>query len=247
MKNKFVIYGSNDSFDSNVMVFVDKIPDPKKAKKMCEEMEQELSTCFAVLEFPKKNVKVNLGVMGFGVLEDVFEGFPEEMNNVLFETYKYHLYEKQRQTHHLDISEKIRFSLGKKLNYVIDKILYMLSESDRKEEVVSLSDLKQKILFLRKLNLNQEIIFEPKDEARFCLDYKKDQYKEFLNYVAQGCGQSILLHSNLELYTKAEIWENLPELRPFMEREYGDLEDLNSIKNEFIDICQTYFKKSLTS
>lgn len=243
MKNRFNIYGSKDSLDLNTMIYVDSIPDRETAIKMCEEFEEELSITFSVLQYPKKNVKVNLGVIDFGKLVDVLYGFPEEIHNALHETYKYHYHGKNKQAYLLPIKEKVKFSIGKKISHSIESILDHLKESNFEQDIIKLDDIKSKIIFLRNLNLNQEIEFNT-EQSLFKFNYKDDPYKELLNCIAVKCGQIILMNSNMgsEIYTKGEISENLPELKQFMDRYEGNLDELNSIKNEFIDICVEYYK-----
>ena len=77
-------FGSGDSIDRDVMVYVDEIPSqPDQGKKLC--------TTYANLLFSKLGeVDCNLGVVKDGVMVDVVKGGACETNNSVLHTYHLH-------------------------------------------------------------------------------------------------------------------------------------------------------------
>ena len=83
----YQIFGSQNSLDVDVVFFVDKIPDTiNNAANLCKQYSELLIST----SDKNKKINVNLAVVQNGILQDVFKGTVDELNNALFYTYVLH-------------------------------------------------------------------------------------------------------------------------------------------------------------
>ena len=83
MKHKFQIFGSENSTDYDVMVFVDTVPSNIDfGHQCCKEFNKKLSKILT-----DKPLNTNIGIIKDNELVWVFKGTVDEVNNALFYTY----------------------------------------------------------------------------------------------------------------------------------------------------------------
>ena len=119
------VFGSDDSQDYDIMIFVDKIPSTQESKEMCLKIESELQVIF-----PNKKTNVNLAVIENGIIVDVFKGTSDECNNSIFRTYSIH-----NQSCPLLIDREVPRDLNLKLARSLRAILSFLSRTSYSNEV----------------------------------------------------------------------------------------------------------------
>jgi len=83
----FQIFGSRTSIDSDVMVFVNEIPENEfDATTLCKEYNILLQTKYPEL-FEGKEMNCNLAIIKNYKIDKVYKGTEDESNNSLFYTY----------------------------------------------------------------------------------------------------------------------------------------------------------------
>lgn len=63
-----------------------------------------------------------------------------------------------------------------------------------------------------------------------------DDQTDRIKSLAFQLGQAVTLNDGVELYTKKDLADYMPELRPYLYRENCTLDDLEDVKNRFIRI-----------
>lgn len=207
------IFGSRDSRDCDIMVFVNTIGSVAESKRVVEECVNALQPLYA------KKVNVNLAIIIGGYVAEVFKGTPDEVNNSVYYTYRYH-----EQAHPLKITGPVVRDPGIKALRSMRAILSFISRTSYREEVkVALNGTaSDKHAFLSKLSFKTIVD----------LGHKNTDLIDFYKMVAFQIGQSYLLNVNTEVYTKYDIGATLPDLKPFLMRTgSGDVNDLDQIKD----------------
>lgn len=232
MKNKFYIFGSENSTDYDVLVEVDEIPAIEVAHEMCKVFNQEISEIL-----PDKPINSNLAVIKDSKVVEVFKGTPDELNNVLYYTYDNH-----KQYHSNPIERPVIRDIDEKILRVSRFIITFFSRTDIRKEVKSAlrGDLKQKLNTLKMIDFITMQDFSGKKES------KQDIYK----VIAFQFGQvfSLVDGHEKDSYTKNGILKNYPDLSNMINRDVlriSDFRTLNSYLHEFIELVEDKIQKGI--
>ena len=227
----FQIFGSEDSVDCDVIVFVEKISkDVNLSSKKCKDYDTLLSN---VLKH--KKVNSNLGEFKNGYIVDVFKGTPDEVNNALY--YTYHLHD---QVFPNKIIGPVNRDVTLKLLRVTRCILSFFSRTEMRPEIkLSLrSTINDRMKTISKIDYTSMLDFPGKSES------KSDIYK----ILAFQYGQIFSLIDGFEMdsYTKSGISKNYPKLKNMIYRNKVsnlDLEYLNECNLRLVSIVMDRIKE----
>jgi len=223
---EFILFGSENSSDYDVLVMVDDIPrNIDEAHNICKHWNEKLSKILK-----DKPLNCNIGVINDGVLVDCFKGTCDELNNVLYYTYKNHT-----QYFEQPIKSPIERNINEKAIRIARFIISFYSRTHLRSEIKNAlrGTLSERLNVLKKIDFTKMTEFPKKKER------KKDIYK----VIAFQFGQIFSLIDGLEefSYTKTEISQNYPSLRPMLDRETlfeTDMVTLNGHLLRFIDWCE---------
>lgn len=157
-----------------------------------------------------------------GVIQDCFKGLPDELNNGLLRTAPLH-----PQQHPIPIRRAVLRLAPLKTARAIRLILTRLTRTPHRAAVkaaLSSLDLPQRIQALQAIDLTS-------------LSLSPDTYKSIAFQVAQ----SLALMDNHELYTKQEIAQHYPHLRPLLYRAsepQAALHHLNDLRDHWLHRLQ---------
>lgn len=199
----FQRFGSADSEDVDILVFVDEIPSATNACHiLCKELELRLSTVFQ-----NKILNINLGIAQNGRLTKVFKGALDETNNALFFTYNLHEQHFENQ-----ISKTIPRNVEHKLHRASRIILSHLSRTNERERIKKA--LNGNIFF------KIDVIFELNlMNLDFSQATKKQKRVDVYKSIAFQLGQSLALLDGIEIYTKQEQINHYPDLSTYINRQ----------------------------
>ena len=230
MIQKFQIFGSQDSQDYDVMVFVKTIPDIELAKDLCYKNDKELYMLFVNMGWEIKKVNSNLAVLDDGVIIKSFKGTPDEVNNSMYYTYDFH-----QQLHPNQITKLVERDIDLKIMRTARVILSFLSKTSYRTDVkIALhGNFIQKISTLSNIDISK--ITD--------IGTKNVEWKDYLKVISFQLGQTISLMKNVELYTKSDIGEHYPDLIPMLKRDGENLQILEKLKHELILLCKERIPK----
>jgi hypothetical protein len=190
LENQFQIFGSRDSQDVDIMVFVDKLATIDENHTFVKELNKYFETIYHGLE-----INCNLAVLKDGMIIDVFKGTYDECNNSLYYTYNNHkqpysnviekLYERGRGTDFYHV----------KLKRVARYILSFFSREPELREIIKPAlkgDLITRLEALKHIDFTKHTTF-PK---------KKEKHEDIYKVVAFQFAQILGLSENKEIYTK---------------------------------------------
>lgn len=228
MKNKYYIFGSENSQDYDIMVEVDSIPkDIDKAHSICKDFNNQLA-----LIYPDKEINSNLIVIKDNKIIDCFKGTIDELNNCIFYTYDLH-----SQNYPNPILSPIERDFNEKVLRVARFIITFYSRTELRKEIKSAlrGNLLQKLEVLKKIDFVKMTDFPDKKER------KEDMYK----VLAFQFGQFESLKSGYESdsYTKNGIIKNYPNLSNLLNRgevNEDDLTILNFYLKYFIGYIESH-------
>ena len=212
----FQIFGSEDSKDYDIMVFVDEIGTKQESHERVAEFDRKLS-----LMFPDKPLNSNLAIIKYGVVTEVFKGTVDEVNNMLYLTYNLH-----EQKYPLKITRLIERDVDLKILRTARVLLSFLSRTEHRPKVKKAlkSDLIEKLKVLADIDLTKILD----------LGSRNVKWEDYLKTMSFQLGQTLALMVGKELYTKNEIFQTFPELKTMLLREDVDLFNLEVLKNKFI-------------
>lgn len=219
MQEKFQIFGSENSNDYDVVVFVDSISKTiDVAHDECKKFNEQLS-----LILTDKVINSNMAVIQDGIVVDVFKGTNCELTNALF--YTYHLH---KQFHPLQITHTVERNMHEKIIRVARGILSFYSRSEFRAEIKPAlkGDLILKRAVLEKIDLSIYYDFRGKKERQ--IDIKKIiafQYAQLF---------SLIDGFEKDSYTKNGCAKNYPDLAPFLNREESDIIVLEKYKQRLL-------------
>lgn len=224
----FNIFGSENSTDLDVLVFLNELPSLEVCKKLCENFDELIESRY---EYNKK-VNSNLAIVKDGIITMVFKGSDGEVNNSLFTTYNYHA-----QIHPIQINRVIPWSeeLTKlKVSRFLRIVLTFLSRTQYRNMVKSA--LKTGRPSERLLVLDS-ILLET------ISDFKKNNLDniEIYKTIAFQIGQTLGYMMGQELYTKDAIGKRFPQLDPYLKREQCEVYDLDKMLNILVCKIQTKY------
>lgn len=222
---EFQIFGSENSLDYDVMVFIDSIPAiVDDGHTLCKFYNKELSKILT-----DKEMNTNLAVVKDGHVVDVFKGTISEVNNSLFYTYDIHT-----QIHPKLIISTIERDIDEKLLRVFRNIVSYFSRSELRTVVKHAlrGTLYEKIEVLKMIDF--QIL---KDIG------KKDSMANIYKIISFQYGQIFSLIDGFESdsYTKNGIIKNYPSLKRMLDRETMldiDYLTLNIFRDRLIKITE---------
>lgn len=219
IKEKYYLFGSENSLDYDILVLVQNIPYISTAKEWCQDYKDKFAKIYK-----DKLININLGVLEQGRVVRVFKGTPDEVNNSIYLTYQFH-----QQQYPLEITGLTERILPLKLARVARIILTFLSRVERNIVKKGLhGNMQDKLAALSAIDFAKL-----KD-----LGDKKCTIVEFAKTCAFQFGQAIALFSEKQLYTKNEIKKEYADLANYLDRIPVSLEIIEEYKQKFIDICR---------
>ena len=225
------VFGSGDSVDYDIMVYLDKLPDTiEECKNLCKEYDKLLTA----LGYSDKEVNTNLAVLKDGVIVDCFKGISIETNNSIFLTAPHHDQHRPiRVERQLPITNEWK---RQKSARALRIILSFLSRTQYRPEVKAALRGSTRLKMSTLLGIDLATI-EDFGKNNQC---KEDVYKNIAFQIGQARG---LLHRYecYELYTKGNIAVYFPPLRPYLYRVEGVSADkLNMEKDRLISEIVQY-------
>lgn len=218
------IHGSEDSVDVDTYYWVDELPSTiQECKTWCESKEGENANLFTV------HTKI-VNEQYSSVVDKVYKGSPDEVNNSLLRTYDLHPQESSLPP---GLHYVLRDTFIKYIR-AVRGILSHLSRSQYRSDIkfaLSSNDWHQKLDALRNINLSN-IDFSTLNNHMSPEDIKK--------VIAFQIGQSLGLMDGFEYYTKSEIADAYPVLRQFLYR------DVNSNINELNAMLRYFIRRIIT-
>ncbi len=209
--NMYYVFGSKDSQDVDLIVLVDSIGLVAECRDKIKQLEAEYQPLF------DREVNINLAVIRDGVVVDVFKGTPDEVNNSVATTYDLH-----PQSHPLHITRLLPRDSGVKALRSMRAILSFMSRTCWRMDIkAALSGTA-----IDKYALLEVIRFD----TILDLGRKNTALIDFYKMLAFQMGQSYLLNTGIEVYTKSDIGRHLPALAPFLGRSRADPAILNDFK-----------------
>lgn len=223
----YTIFGSKDSLDYDVMVYVDSIPPIQKCKELCAEYEELLKA-----ELPDKKINVNLAVVDDGQIVSVFKGTPDECNNSILLTHYFH-----EQKHPVLVKRRTERDVPLKLARGLRSVLSFLSRTEYRPLVKKAlkGTAEEKLSALEQIDL----------AAIADLGKNNQDVVEFYKQAAFQIGQCLALIDGEELYTKEQIRSEFPRLGPYLQRLPKDGVDLDSHKKYLICMIRERYKGSI--
>jgi len=221
----YQIYGSEDSKDYDIMIFVDKIGCIQESHERVAEFDKKLSKIYS-----NKSINSNLAIVTNGTVTKVFKGEISEVNNMLYLTYNLH-----KQKYPLKITKLIERDIDLKILRTARVLLSFLSRTSYRADIKKAlnSDLMIKLKVLSDINL--ENIKE--------LNTKNIKWVDYLKTMSFQLGQTLALMNGDELYTKKEIYKTFPELKSMLLREDENLFILEKLKSKFVTVVLEYLPK----
>ena len=230
---RFQIFGSENSLDYDVMVFVDEIPEIiDQSHTLCKMYDAELSKILT-----DKPLNCNLAIVEDGFIVKVFKGTPDEVNNALFYTYDFHT-----QYHPLVVKEPILREYDMKILRAYRNILSFFSRSHLRVVIKPAlrGDLRDKIPVMKMIDF----------EVMKDFPGKKESIKDIYKVMAFQFGQLFSLVDGFEKdsYTKNGLIQNYPDLAPMLRREdltEKDYKTLNIYLDRLIRLSELRVDKML--
>lgn len=214
------IHGSKDSVDVDTYYWVDELPSTiQECKTWCESRKGENANLLTVYT-------EIVGEHYSSVVDKVYKGVPDEVNNSLLRTYDLHPNQESSLPPGLHYVQRDEF-----IKYIrsVRVILSHLSRSQYRTDIksaLSSGDWKFKLNTLLSIPL-MDIDFSTLNHNMSPEDIKK--------VIAFQIGQSIGLMSGYEYYTKSEIADAYPILRQFLYRNpESNINELDAMLKYFI-------------
>lgn len=234
-KVTFQIFGSKTSLDSDVMVFVDDIPENEfDATAICKAYNELLPIKYPET-FGNREMNCNLAILKNHVIDKVYKGTEDECNNSL-----YHTYDNFEQIHPNQILALIDRDVELKLLRTLRVLLSFLSRSSFRPDVKKAlkGDVYLKMETLESIDLS---LLEHKD-----LGKRNVKWEDYLKTMAFQLAQTRGLLGDVEIYTKEDIIFYYPDLEFLITRDYrGDVRILEFHKKYLLEECKKHtFKET---
>lgn len=197
------IFGSEDSLDYDIMVYVEDIPSIVMCKKWCKEYEEELSKIYT-----DKPIDVNLAVVKDNMIVDVYKGFPAECNDMIYWTYKRH-----EQTYACMVSEVVGLTdeyIHTKVARTVRILISSLSRTVHRPMIKKAlkGTFMDQLCILSMISLDSVNIL-----------HNKHSNEEVRKHLAFHVGQCIGVLDGMQLFSKSSIGDHYHLLKPYLERE----------------------------
>lgn len=211
------VHGSADSTDMDVVYVFEEMPSFQECQKFCTED-------------PRENR--NIIVLENGVVKNCFKGNPDEVNNALLTTWFLH-----RQEYPLLIQRAVPRDVFLKDIAVTRKVMSPLTQSPLRSRMKEALHARwpERLAAMKELRF-AEIDFD---------SVKKWKKEDLLKSMAFQLGQGLGLHQGRELYTKADIAECFPDLRPCLYRQADNLQGLQRVCDTYLEIVMEVETKTL--
>jgi len=212
---EFNIFGSEDSLDIDIMYKVDKMPTLGECQEYCSLLDTEYSKNSA------KEINSNLCVINDGIVVDVYKGTIDEVNNMIFYTYKNHA-----QLFPCFVERTIPRDVPTKANRALRGILSHISRTHYRDLVKTAlkGSMADRIDAVREIDFN----------TIHSLNKNVSQLKDYHKNVAFQIGQTLGLFQGMELYSKKSISAHFPYLKEMLYREDFDVGMINDIVKHFV-------------
>lgn len=222
----YQIYGSQNSQDTDVVYFIDKMPETILERlELCKEYNRK----YLKQNYTDKKINSNLAVSNNGTLTAVYKGTVDELNNALLTTYSLHLQEFQNQITHL-----LERDIDLKYERCSRMLLSFLTRTSQRASIKKAlrEDIHSKIKVLEQINLNTITGFRNNTDIT-----------ELKKTFAFQLGQALALEQGKECYTKDEIASLFPELSAYLYRESTtDFDTIQTKLKEFIVCLKNRFQ-----
>lgn len=203
----FQIFGSSDSQDVDIMVFMQSISsDAKTNHDLIKELNHYCSG-----HFIGRQINCNLCTYDHitGIIKSVFKGTPDEVNNSLFYTYDLH-----EQTWNNLIMKPVKRDLEYKLIRVSRFLLSFFSRVTKLRPQIKAA---LRGTFQDRLDVLSTIKFI--DYEHYDFSIKGEKKEDVWKVIAFQLGISIALEeSGKEIYTKDDLIAQYPALLTFISR-----------------------------
>lgn len=188
MHGEYILFGSYDSTDIDIMVFVDKVGSIVECRNQVEEFEIMLRQKYDI-----NMLDVNICSVSEGVVTKTYKGTVDEVNNMLYYTYDRHT-----QVYPNPITRTLPRDIKLKAERVLRGLLSHLSRTEHRKDVKE-ALISDNVAF--KLDVLKNI------DLTTITDLKKNNSSiiDFHKFLAFQIGQVIGLLFGLELYTKGSI------------------------------------------
>jgi hypothetical protein len=217
---EFQIFGSKSSLDIDVMVFVDSIDDnPYQEIQRCKIYDNILQEFLNT----DKELNTNLAIVKNSRIVKVLKGCEDECNNSLMTTYDLH---QQQFPNH--IRAFIERDVDLKIIRTTRVLLSLISRTEYRTIVKSAlqKGFKDRINALYSLDITKITDLVNKNVS----------WEDFIKVYAFQLGQTLALIEGIELYTKEDIIEYYPDLKPYILRDISiDLYILEKYRIIFLD------------
>lgn len=233
MNYKYQIFGSKDSQDVDIMVFVDELKTIDENHTLIKELNKHFETIY-----PGREINCNLGILKDGMMVDVFKGTYDECNNSLYYTYDLHQQPGENVIDRLYVRGRGTDFYHLKLKRVARFILSFFSREPELRSIIKPAlkgDLIVRLSALEKIDFHKYTTFPG----------KKEKHEDIYKVLAFQFSQCMCLASYKEVYTKEDAkifkqFSNMLDRKPITET---DLEILNRCKEIFIVLCDTEISK----
>jgi hypothetical protein len=224
-----VLFGSEDSTDYDIMVFVKKIPSIQKCKELCKSYDERFSYYYV-----GRDVNTNLAVIEDGVIVDVYKGFAKECNNMVVDTYNLHY-----QLHENPVTRLVEVDkdyIDTKVSRTIRIVLSTLSRS------------KYRPIIKRALRGNNAERMYALDAIQlfYIDDVGKHSSEDVFKTVAFQIGQCLGMLEGRGLFSKSAVIGQYPKLKPYLDREPDTSKlDLHSVKVDLLMMIQERYQEEI--
>ena len=212
-----IVFGSPSSLDADLLVVVDELPlTIQDCKIVIEGLEDRLQ------EYYDKKVNVNLGVIENGIVTSVMKGTADEVNNSIAYTAPMHIENKEYYVKRL-----VERDVERKIHRAFRIMCSMLSRTSHRTLIKGAlkGTTQNKIDAL-------DIMYLPSVKD---LGKTNMTFPDYLKTMAFQIGQTLALIDGKELYTKEDIGDEYPGLRPYLQRDVtANLQTLQWAKNALI-------------
>lgn len=208
-------HGSENSLDEDIFVIVYKQYTNQDAKELCES-------------FLPKNA--NLIMIKNGIVSWCYKGTVDECNNAILATFNLH----KQYLSECPIKYRVIRNKQEKILRTIRGILSYCSRTQYRiivKQALKSNDIKLKIDTLKQIDLYS------------IHDFKKNTKIEVYKFLAFQLGQTLaLVEKDLELYTKNNVIQLYPNLKPYLMRvDTNNITILNEYLHKFINYLEQYY------
>ena len=218
----FQIFGSPSSIDRDILIFVDILPTLAASKTLAIQLAPTIQAHFKDAKPPN----INFGILRDGIIVETLKGIPDETNNAILATYRFHI-----QPYPLTITHPLPRDVRAKYQRTARMILSLYSRTPHREGVKQAlrGDFEAKLTMLEQLDLSI-----PVDFGKNGLPH--DVYKS----IAFQLGQVLALAKGVELYTKEDLISHFPAFALALRREpltAACRQALEAAKQRFLSDC----------